>query len=179
MLVPSLLRTLLMYLDMQNDVHLLRSLKLWVCSGEALVVSLAEKFLSRFPSGEHTLANFYGSTEVMGDVTYHLINHPKQLQGLDKVPIGKPLDNTIVYLVDKEMRLVAQGEVGELVCAGRNLAAGYVRGRDPHRFVENPHAVDPGKQNFITNKIWMRIGIKLIKDRRNCVEIGRIDCKIE
>lgn len=78
-----------MYMDMQCDKDLLKSLKLWVCSGETLTVSLAEQFLVKFPSGEHILANFYGSTEVMGDVTYYLINNPKQIQGLDKVPIGK------------------------------------------------------------------------------------------
>ncbi|XP_012260082.2 mycosubtilin synthase subunit C [Athalia rosae] len=166
-LVPSLLRTLLMYLDMQEDKQLLAKLKLWVCSGETLVVSLAEKFLARFPSGDHTLANFYGSTEVMGDVTYYLVNHPKQLQGLDKVPIGRPLDNTIVYLVDKEMRLVPQGEVGELVCAGRNLAAGYIRGRDPHRFLDNPHTIDPEYSRIYRTGDYARIikGIVIYEGR--------------
>ncbi|XP_046418625.1 plipastatin synthase subunit B [Neodiprion fabricii] len=165
-LVPSLLRTLLMYLEMQ-DKELLQSLKLWVCSGETLAISLAEQFLARFRSGEHVLANFYGSTEVMGDVTYHLINHPQQLKGLDKVPIGKPLDNTAVYLVDKEMQLVPQGEVGELVCAGKNLAAGYVKGRDPHRFLDNPHAVDPEYSRIYRTGDYARIvkGIMIYEGR--------------
>lgn len=46
--------------------------------------------------------------------------------------------------MDKNLNLVEQGEIGELVVAGRNLAAGYIQGRDSHRFVNNPHAVDPG-----------------------------------
>lgn len=58
---------------------------------------------------------------------------------------GRPLDNCIIYLIDKDLQLVPQGEVGELVVAGRNLAAGYIRGRDPYRFINNPHVVDPGK----------------------------------
>lgn len=59
---------------------------------------------------------------------------------------GKPVDNCIIYLVNKDMRLVPQGEVGELIVAGRNLAAGYIRGRDAHKFVDNPHAIDPGER---------------------------------
>lgn len=44
------------------------------------------------------------------------------------------------------MRLVPQGEVGELIVAGRSLAAGYIRGRDSHKFLANPHAIDPGQR---------------------------------
>lgn len=39
-----------------------------------------------------------------------------------------------------------QGEVGELIVAGRNLAAGYVRGRDAHKFLDNPYTIDPGEK---------------------------------
>lgn len=42
------------------------------------------------------------------------------------------------------MRLVPQGEIGELLVAGRNLAAGYLRDRESHRFMDNPYAIDPG-----------------------------------
>jgi len=60
--------------------------------------------------------------------------------------IGKPIDNCIIYLVNKDMRLVPQGEVGELIVAGRNLAAGYIRERDTHKFLDNPYAIDPGEK---------------------------------
>ena len=131
-----------MYVN-QDKVDVLSSLKLWICSGESLPQTLAKEFFERFSNG-HVLANFYGSTEVMGDVTYHLLSKPSQLDGVDKVPIGRPMDNCIIYLVNNEMRLVPQGEVGELVVAGRNLAAGYIRGRDSTKFMSNPHAIDPG-----------------------------------
>lgn len=45
------------------------------------------------------------------------------------------------------MRLIPQGEVGELIVAGKNLAAGYIRGRDTHKFLNNPYAIDPGEKN--------------------------------
>ena len=57
---------------------------------------------------------------------------------------GKPVDNSVVYIVNKDLRLLPQGEVGELVVAGKNLAAGYIRGRDNHKFLDNPHVIDPG-----------------------------------
>lgn len=142
-LVPSLLRSILMYLELSGKKSSLKNLKTWVCSGETLVTSLAEEFFKYFPENEHKLCNFYGSTEVMGDVTYHVISNPGQLKHQDKVPIGLPVDNTIIYLLDPDFRPVKAGDVGELFVSGLNLAAGYVNGRDPDKFVENPLAIDP------------------------------------
>lgn len=65
---------------------MLQNLKLWISSGESLSVSLAEQFLSIF--SEHRLCNFYGSTEVMGDVTFHVINSKEDVAVMGKVPIG-------------------------------------------------------------------------------------------
>ncbi|XP_025833499.1 uncharacterized protein LOC108741169 isoform X2 [Agrilus planipennis] len=141
-LVPSLLRSLLMYLSLQER-SFLNHLKLWVCSGETLATSLAEEFFAYFTKGDHKLCNFYGSTEVMGDVTYHVMSNLDQVKQYDKVPIGLPVDNTIIYLLDSDFRPVKTGEIGELFVSGQNLASGYVNGRDPEKFIENPLAVDP------------------------------------
>uniref|UniRef100_A0A1B6MA14 Carrier domain-containing protein n=1 Tax=Graphocephala atropunctata TaxID=36148 RepID=A0A1B6MA14_9HEMI len=142
LVVPTLLRAILLYLGLDSS-HQLASLKTWVCSGEPLVVSLAEQFLSHFRQRDVALCNFYGSTEVMGDVTYHVIRSREDLAAFDKVPIGRPLDNTTIYLLDKHLAPVPMGEVGELYVAGLNLCAGYINNRDPHKFISNPHTVDP------------------------------------
>ncbi|CAH1280253.1 unnamed protein product [Diabrotica balteata] len=142
-LVPSLLRNLLTFLQMRKEDLFLRNLKTWVCSGETLVVSLVEEFFKYFPQNEYQLCNFYGSTEIMGDVTYHSITNPEQLKHMNKVPIGAPLDNTILYLLDKDFRPVKAGDIGELFVSGLNLASGYVSGRDPEKFLDNPLAIDP------------------------------------
>lgn len=64
-LVPSLLRSLLMFLPMQeNSTKLLYALKTWVCSGEPLSLQLSKEFFDYFEEGTHVLCNFYGSTEV-------------------------------------------------------------------------------------------------------------------
>lgn len=58
------------------------------------------------------------------------------------------MDNTIIYLFDKDFRLVKAGDVGELFVSGLNLAAGYVNGRDPERFLDNPLAIDPNYEKI-------------------------------
>lgn len=64
-LVPTLLRSLLMYLPLQeNSEKLLYNLKIWVCSGEPLSLQLSKEFFDYFEEGTHVLCNFYGSTEV-------------------------------------------------------------------------------------------------------------------
>nr|BAK55684.1 ebony [Drosophila melanogaster]BAK55685.1 ebony [Drosophila melanogaster]BAK55689.1 ebony [Drosophila melanogaster] len=144
-LVPTLLRSLLMYLKMEGGgaaQKLLYNLQIWVCSGEPLSVSLASSFFDYFDEGVHRLYNFYGSTEVLGDVTYFACESKKQLSLYDNVPIGIPLSNTVVYLLDADYRPVKNGEIGEIFASGLNLAAGYVNGRDPERFLENPLAVE-------------------------------------
>lgn len=79
----------------------------------------------------------------MGDVTYFVCESKKQLDAIDRVPIGHALDNTIIYLLDADFRPVKSEEIGELYVSGSNLASGYVNGRDPDRFIDNPLAVDP------------------------------------
>lgn len=71
-------------------VQSLRQLKTWVCSGETLPCSLAEEFFdwSETNGGSHILCNFYGSTEIMGDVTFHVMKNKQHIGDKGKVPIG-------------------------------------------------------------------------------------------
>ncbi|KAL6430303.1 hypothetical protein ACFW04_007784 [Cataglyphis niger] len=172
-LVPSLLRSLLMYLGLRNNNSALDRLKLWICSGETLSIALADQFFDTFNNKDKILANFYGSTEVMGDVTYYLLSNRAQLQGMEKVPIGRPIDNCIIYLVNKDMRLIPQGEVGELIVAGRNLTAGYIRGPDTHKFLDNPYAIDPKYPKIFRTGDYAKIAKGLI------IYEGRVDSQIK
>nr|XP_045612452.1 malpicyclin synthetase-like [Procambarus clarkii] len=89
-LVPSLLRSILLHCS-ADDSPKLSSLKLWVCSGEVLKSDLLHSFFETFTSGQ-TLCNFYGSTEVMGDVTYLQFCNSKDAAAKlvnNKVPIGE------------------------------------------------------------------------------------------
>ncbi|XP_073963377.1 nonribosomal peptide synthetase ebony [Choristoneura fumiferana] len=140
-LVPTLLRSILMYLSLNRSERPLQNLKLWVCSGETLSKELAAQFFQYF--GDHSgykLANFYGSTEVMGDVTFHVLENAGQVEMYNTIPIGSPLDNCAVYLLDEEMNPAREDEVGEVWVAGANLASGYVGAQGQDKFQDNPHA---------------------------------------
>ncbi|XP_041985259.1 linear gramicidin synthase subunit C [Aricia agestis] len=144
-LVPTLLKSILMYLSLDPSSRPLQHLKLWVCSGETLSKDLAAQFFRYFgDQNGFKLANFYGSTEVMGDVTYYVMEKMCQLDMFSTIPIGTPLNNCAVYLLDEEMNPARQSEPGELWVAGANLAQGYVGGQAPEKFCDNPHAAHPG-----------------------------------
>ncbi|PSN51264.1 hypothetical protein C0J52_11788 [Blattella germanica] len=152
-LVPSLLRSILMVLQPGE----LSSLRTWVCSGEPLSTQLARDFFIHFGDGQQILCNFYGSTEIMGDVTYHVLRSAAELKELSKVPIGRAVDNTSIYLLDNHCRPVVSGETGELYVSGLNLALGYVRGRDPERWVPNPITVDPDHSRMYRTGDFARV----------------------
>lgn len=64
-----------------------------------------------------TLIHLYGSTEVMSDVTYEAFENCSHLKSKfkdEKVSIGKPIGNTIIYVVDEDMRIVENGVIGEV-----------------------------------------------------------------
>jgi non-ribosomal peptide synthetase component F len=101
-LVPSLLRALLLLA--KERPTLLSGVRLWVCSGEELHLDVARDFFHAFSAGSQ-LANFYGSTEVMGDVTYFLFSSMQDVefvrQSEARVPIGESSDNTFLEKVKK------------------------------------------------------------------------------
>jgi acyl-coenzyme A synthetase/AMP-(fatty) acid ligase len=138
-----LLRSLLLFLRLQeNDHKLLSNLKIWVCSGESLSIELSKSFFDYFNEETHILCNFYGSTEIMGDVTYFVCESKKQLDNFERIPIGQVLDNSVIYILDENFRPVKNGNIGELYVAGANVVPGYVNARDKERFIDNPLTID-------------------------------------
>lgn len=81
----------------------------------------------------------------MGDATYFVCRGKKQLRAFkNNVPIGKPISNTTVYILDMNGQPVTMGNTGELFVSGTNLAHGYVNSRENDRFIGNILATDPG-----------------------------------
>jgi len=119
-LVPSLLRAIL---EAVTDLQAaLPKLQLWSCSGEVLPADLAKRFGDLLPRAK--LLNIYGSAEVAADVTWH------EVTSLDRngtVPIGKPISNVRVHILDCHRRQVPVGVPGELFIEGDCLARGYWR----------------------------------------------------
>lgn len=144
-LVPSLLRVLL---ESRSDLQQqLPCLKYWVCSGEALSVELAQQFQQRMPQA--VLINLYGSSEVAADATFYEV---RSAQTLTSVPIGRPIDNIRIYVLDQAMQPVPIGVAGELYIGGDGLARGYFHRPEltEARFVADPFSVLPGAKLYKT-----------------------------
>jgi acyl-CoA synthetase (AMP-forming)/AMP-acid ligase II len=104
----------------EPDVARCDSLRHVMCSGEALPVDLQNRFFERLNAKLH---NLYGPTEAAVDVTYW------QCQPEDKqrsVPIGRPIANTQMYILDSHLQSVPIGITGELYIGGVNVARGYL-----------------------------------------------------
>nr|WP_267480536.1 amino acid adenylation domain-containing protein [Roseibium aggregatum] len=151
--VPSLLSALLEAVD-PND---LRSCTSWVSSGEKISEQLARQFRELLPRAE--LFNFYGSSEASGDSVFCEISG---LSSTEAVPIGRPIWNTQVYVLDKYLRPVPVGVGGELYIAGTGLARGYFNrgGLTAERFVANPFGA-PGSRMYRTGDLakWRSDGV--------------------
>jgi amino acid adenylation domain-containing protein len=122
--VPSMLNV---FLDQRNLRDYCRSLRWVICSGEALSGDTIEKFYESIPSGYAKLQNLYGPTEAAIDVSYWPC--PPDYCGT-VVPIGRPIANVQLYVLDKHLQLQPVGAPGELCIGGIALAEGYHRRRD-------------------------------------------------
>jgi amino acid adenylation domain-containing protein/non-ribosomal peptide synthase protein (TIGR01720 family) len=122
--VPSMLSVFLDYLKESGNVKKLSSLKQVIASGEALLPTHVERFneLLNKENGA-ALANLYGPTEATIDVSYFDCR-----EGGEKeiIPIGKPIDNLRLYILDKNLQIQPVGVTGELCIAGIGLARGYL-----------------------------------------------------
>ena len=108
------------------------SLRRVICSGEALSGAAVQRFTGRFAAGLH---NLYGPTETSVDSTAWAC-----VAGAGTPPIGRPIANTRVFVLDRWLDPVPAGVAGELYLAGAGLARGYLGrpGLTGERFVACP-----------------------------------------
>ena len=166
-LVPSLLRALL---DHAPDLgQRVPKLKLWSCSGEVLSADLARRFRQACPDAK--LLNIYGSSEVAADVTWHEVGE----EDTTIVPIGKPISNSQVYLLDRQMNPVPVGVRGQIYVGGDGLAAGYWNRPEltAERFVANPIAPEQSARLYRTGDLgrWRANG--------EIEYLGRVDSEVK
>lgn len=119
--VPSMLREFLRW----QDAGRCTSLRHVFCSGEALPVAVARTFVSLLPARLH---NLYGPTEAAIDVTHW--SCAQQAGDIDRVLIGRPIDNCVLGVFGEDGRPVPVGEEGELRIGGMPLALGYLNRQD-------------------------------------------------
>ncbi|MBI3778142.1 MAG: amino acid adenylation domain-containing protein, partial [Gammaproteobacteria bacterium] len=164
-LVPSHLKALL---D-SGQAGALASLKLVITAGEALPRSVVEQAREQLPQA--ALWNNYGCTE-LNDVTYHAVGET----GTDGVflPIGRPIANSRVYVLDEHLRQVPVGVIGELHVDSVGMARGYwgQPGLTAQRFVANPYGV-PGARLYKTGDLVR------LRDDGHLEFLGRRDHEIK
>jgi amino acid adenylation domain-containing protein len=125
----------LFHLMVDERLEDLRPLRQLLAGGDVLSMTHVQKVLDRL---DCTLINGYGPTENTTFTCCYAI--PREAQPGNSVPIGKPIANTQVYIVDDRLEPLPAGEVGELYIGGDGLARGYLNRPEltAERFVASP-----------------------------------------
>ncbi len=180
--VPSMLAAFVASLD-ADSVAACRTLRRVFCSGEALPTELCREWerLTGAP-----LHNLYGPTEAAVDVSWYPAcgSELAAVTG-SSVPIGWPVWNTGLRILDAAMRPVPPGVAGDLYLTGIQLAQGYLGRPDltASRFIADPFA--PGERMYRTGDVarWLTNGAveylgrsdDQLKIRGQRIELGEID----
>ena len=151
--VPSLLRIRIEQLaSARGRLPALPALRWLILTGEALPPELCRAWFTLYPT--IPLLNAYGPTECSDDVTHHPMASPP---GAEEVytPIGRPIQNTQLYVLDRRMQLVPIGVAGELFVGGDGVGRGYLN--DPARtrevFVPDPFSAAAGARLYRTGDL--------------------------
>ena len=142
--------------------HILRAL----CGGEAMPRELAEQLLPRVAE----LWNMYGPTETTVWSTIYPVTAVT-----NQIPIGRPIANTQIYILDQHMHLVPVGVSGELYIGGLGVCHSYLNrpGLTAERFVPDPFSDDPDARLFKTGD-----AARYLPDG-NIAHIGRLDHQVK
>jgi acyl-CoA synthetase (AMP-forming)/AMP-acid ligase II len=153
-----------------GDSQRCASLRRVICSGEALPASLARRFYEKLPQAN--LYNLYGPTETTVDVTAYACR--PDLEG-NSVPIGRPISNTRVYVLDSFERPVPIGVAGEIYIGGVGVGRGYLNQREltADRFLADPFSKEAGARMYRTGDLgrWLPDG--------NIEFLGRNDFQVK
>ncbi|MCY1059147.1 non-ribosomal peptide synthetase/type I polyketide synthase [Nannocystis sp. SCPEA4] len=163
--VPPMLAAFLEQFDL-SPCHSLRRV---LCSGEALPPAVARACHARL---DVELYNFYGPTEAAIDVTVHRCEPGENVRS---VPIGAPLPNCTIYLLDRHGEPVPPGSPGELHIGGVQVSRGYWGRPDltAESFVPDPFTTVPGQRLYRTGDLARRRADGLIEF------LGRIDHQVK
>ncbi|NCB23042.1 MAG: amino acid adenylation domain-containing protein, partial [Deltaproteobacteria bacterium] len=185
--VPSMLRAFLDHLEAYpQEARKLHSLRYVFTSGEALPRELVARW-NALRQAEHLRAelhNLYGPTEATVDVSWQPCLHTPPYA----VPIGSPVSNTRLYVLDEYLRPVPLGVTGEIYISGVQVARGYVNRPDltAQRFMDDPFA--PGSRMYRTGDLgrWLADGSieylgrndDQVKIRGFRIELGEVEAAL-
>ncbi|WP_454650566.1 amino acid adenylation domain-containing protein [Bradyrhizobium liaoningense] len=151
-IVPSLLRVIVDRLDEVPVLRAFSELRLLISTGEPLPVELCRAWFARCP--KVPLINAYGASECSDDVSLHrLTKAPAVATG--NVPVGAPLPNTQLYVLNANLQPQPIGVTGELCIGGAGVGRGYVN--DPaqsrQRFLPDPFSRQQGSRLYRTGDL--------------------------
>lgn len=179
--VPSMLRS---FLDSHQKGRC-ASLRHIVCSGEELPASLQRKCFEVLP--QVRLSNLYGPTEAAVDVTAWECSPTDQSP---RVPIGRPISNICMYVLDGQTAPVPVGVVGEIYIGGVGVGRGYLNRPEltAERFVADPFSTDSQARLYRTGDLgrWRADGAieylgrndTQVKIRGFRIELGEIEARL-
>ena len=178
--VPSLLQV---WVE-EEQIEACRSVRDLICSGEALSVPLARRLAQRLPTCR--LWNLYGPTEAAIDVScWPCLPVPQEPGAI--LPIGRPIANIQLYVLDPQRQPVPIGVAGELWIGGIGLARGYLGQPEvtAQSFQPHPFSEQPGERLYRTGDraCWRADGTLAylgrldgqVKLRGNRIELGEIE----
>jgi amino acid adenylation domain-containing protein len=151
--VPSLLRSMLDSIGQHSSLHeSLYPLRWLISTGEALSSELCQHWFNYYPA--IPLLNAYGPTECSDDVTHYPLYQPCR-DTSSSVPIGKAIMNMRLYILDRTLRPVVLGTIGELYIGGIGVGRGYLRdeARTAEAFVPDPWGLEPGERLYKTGDL--------------------------
>ena len=136
-IVPSLLRMVLQDIENGYIKPYLSKLRWLLLTGETLAPQLCRQWLNYYPT--IPMMNAYGPTECSDDVTHYPIDTPPPEEILN-LPIGRPVSNTQLYILDTQLQPLPVGVAGELYVGGVGVGRGYLHNSTltQQAFVENP-----------------------------------------
>jgi amino acid adenylation domain-containing protein len=171
--VPSLLRVMLESIESGSDDYpRLEKLRWLIPTGEALPPEFCRRWLSIYP--RIPLLNAYGPTECSDDVTHFPICQPLADWQLH-TPIGRPISNMRLYILDGKLRPLPIGVSGELYVGGIGVGRGYLN--EPQRtaeaFLPDPFSTEAGARLYKTGDL-----ARYLPDG-NIEFLGRVDHQVK
>ncbi|MBD2201842.1 amino acid adenylation domain-containing protein [Calothrix sp. FACHB-1219] len=137
-LVPALFGGLLEYISqLPNAERELPDLQWMMLSGESVAIKWVNQWLKIYPNIK--IVNAYGPSEAADDITQFIVDKPLP-ENQRTIPIGKPLANLNLYILDEQMKLLPIGAPGEICVSGIGVGAGYWKNEEKTQlsFVPNP-----------------------------------------
>lgn len=179
--VPSTFINWLSKGGLERDIP---SLRLVLYAGEPFPIPYLRKFMECLPNTK--VSNIYGPTETNIVTYFHIDRIPSDWES---VPIGKPVHDTEIFIVDEDLNSLPQGEIGEILVRGGTVFAGYFNDfeRTGEKLIQSPfHSYptlccrtgDLGKFLADGNIVYHGRADNMVKTRGYRVEIGEVESAI-